>query len=291
MRRLTSATLACMLALVAPLHAVMGQTVGAPPLAEPNSRSLAVLGVNVVTSALGAGLMARLTGGSFWRAAAAGAGGGALGYAGKRLAVQEFEGAGLLGRQVASVGASVVQNGIAGRGIVDRVVLPLWIGRLYIERDAQGDGLFRVQPRLDLLAAVLTTAAVIDPDRRFNFSRTLAAGAPVFVMRSDVAKWRGAQLSGVIWLEDQFGPDALRTTLAHELVHVLQHDGAFLSWTEAGEQHVLSLLPGVRRAGPWIDVGVHTGIRGALSGMIRYDDRPWEWEARNLSGTARSHHD
>ncbi len=258
----------------------------APPGTRGYDGSRTVFGVNVLTSAIGAGVLARMSGHSFWRAAAVGAGGGALGFAGKRLAVQRFDGAGLLGRQVASVGASVAQNAVAGRGPLDRVAVPLWLGRIYIERGGERS----VHARLDLVAAVLTTAAILDDGAHFDFGRTLSTGAPVFLQESATPLWRGAQLAGVVWIEDRFGPDELVGTLAHEMVHVLQHDGAFTSWTELPEQHVMARLPGFRRVAPWMDVGVHSGVRAALNRMIGYESRPWEWEAQLLSGTGGRAH-
>lgn len=257
-----------------------------PSPLRAHDKSVAVLGVNVLTSAVGAGVLARLSGHSFWRAAAVGAGGGALGFAGKRLAVQRFDGAGLLGRQLSSLGASVAQNAVSGRDPLDRIAVPLWIGRIYIERGEERS----VHARLDLVAAILTTAAILDDKAHFDLGRTLSNGAPVFLQESAVPRWRGAQLAGVVWIEDIFGPEDLEGTLAHEMVHVLQHDGAFTSWTELPEQHVLARIPGLRRAAPWVDIGVHSGVRAGLNRMIDYESRPWEWEARLLSGTGRRGH-
>src|SRR5690606_17462320 len=61
-------------------------------------------GVNVVLGGLVAGVLHGARGGDFRDAVVKGVTGGALSFAGKRLAVEPFFGAGLLGREVSAVG-------------------------------------------------------------------------------------------------------------------------------------------------------------------------------------------
>lgn len=73
---------------------------------------------------LTAGIVQRLRGGSFSDGFARGAVGGAVAYAGRRIAAERFDGAGLLGRQVGAVGASVVRNASERRPSLERLFFP-----------------------------------------------------------------------------------------------------------------------------------------------------------------------
>ena len=95
---------------------------------------VAFLGVNVALGGLSAALFQQLRGGSSWDAFLNGALGGAVAYAGRRLAVERFDGASLAGRQVAAVGTSIVRNASNGCGALDQLVLPFGFARLYLRR-------------------------------------------------------------------------------------------------------------------------------------------------------------
>lgn len=60
-----------------------------------------------------------------WSAFWTGTLGGGVTYAGKRVAVERFGGAGFLGRELATVGGSMVRNASAGRGVLEELVLPV----------------------------------------------------------------------------------------------------------------------------------------------------------------------
>src|SRR5688500_10942351 len=93
-----------------------------------------VAGANALLSGVTAGVIQELRGGSFSDGFARGALGGVVIYAGKRVAMDRFAGAGLLGREVAAVGTSMVRNAADGVGLLDRVVLPVGPVRVYWQR-------------------------------------------------------------------------------------------------------------------------------------------------------------
>ncbi|HEX5869912.1 MAG TPA: hypothetical protein VFY65_05845 [Longimicrobium sp.] len=213
----------------------------------------------------------------------AGAAGGVLVYGGKRVAVQRWEGAGLVGREIAAVGSSVVWNASAGRGMVDRLVLPAGPVRLYVTLD---EG-FRVTPKLDLSSALAIAVASLQGG--IDWERSASAGAPVFYRREPYAgaEVRGQQAAGVITYRDRLGrsaPSESRVeTLAHEQVHVIQRDQSFLFWSEPAEEAVLGSTPVGRALRRHLDVGFDVAAKARVKQVVGYELRPWEREAHLLS--------
>jgi hypothetical protein len=265
---------------------------GAPSC--PAARGSGVAGALVETAAINVALggvtglgLRVLRGGSLRQgleAGIAGAAGGALIYAGKRVAVQRWDGAGFVGREVAAVGSSVVWNASAGRGMVDRLVLPIGPARLYVALD---DG-FRVTPKLDLSSTVAIAVASLNGG--IDWERSASAGAPVF-HRS--ARYAGADVvgqhaAGVITYRDPLGrgePGEIRLkTLAHEQVHVIQRDQAFLFWAEPAEEALLGSTRATRLLRRHLDVGFDVAAKILVKQVVDYELRPWEREAYLLSG-------
>ena len=243
---------------------------------------------NVLLSAVTAGVTQELRGGSFKDGFTRGALGGIFLYAGKRVAVEDFGGAGLLGRQLNAVGASLVRNASDGVGAFDRFVLPIGIARVYWQRGAQPGW----QVKLDALAVGWTMYGVVESELDFNFHRTLSAGTPVFQTRGKVISFDadghagGIAQSGVVFLSDvrPWGNAFLEKAFAHERVHVLQLDQIFLTLNEPHDDRVLRWLPGGPAVNQWVDINVSTEFLNLLATMIDgYRDRPWELEAIYLT--------
>lgn len=202
---------------------------------------------------------------AFWKGAA----GGGLIYVGKRVAVEPFDGAGLLGRQLASAGGSMVRNASAGRGAFERLVLPIGPVRLYT-----GSGPLRV--RLDLPTIIASAVFVGVYDARLDAGASLSSGALIFRGDSPMPGLTGAGAT-MVWatMPASEGP----RLMAHERVHILQYDQAFLSWGDNLDRWALGragdrgLLAGVDLGGAV--VGLRTGLALALD----YRSRPWEKEA------------
>ena len=246
---------------------------------------LASLGVNALLGGVSAGVVQELRGGSFRDAFFTGALGGSVIYVGKRVAAGEFDGAGFAGRQLAAVGGSVIRNAGASRGMLDELVLPVGLGRIYWDR-ARGDVSFRP----DLTAIGWTLSGIQEKDLRFDWSESLSAGTPVFfadnrilIINDDSAHVGGLTNSGVIFLANvtAFGPDVARINAKHERVHVLQEDQVFLTITDPLEDHLMRRIPYIGdQLARRVDVNLATELFDVLSWrMPRYLDRPWETEA------------
>lgn len=235
-----------------------------------------VAGVNALLGGATAAIYRLAHGQSPWRAFWQGAVGGGLIYAGKRVAVEPFYGAGLAGREVASVGGSMIRNASVGRGLLDRLVLPVGPVRLYL-----GGG--PVSARLDL-ATVLASAVFIGAyDARLDPGASLSAGALIFRAQTPMP---GQTSAGVMALWDDMPADEGPRLMAHERVHILQYDQAFLSWGQPLERWALDH--------GWADAffrhvdlgGGALAIRSGAALVFGYQSRPWEREAYFLSQRA-----
>jgi len=282
---------------------VSAQTVVAQenPPAEPPApgwtTQLATLGANSLLSGVSAGLMQYLRGGSFQDGFTRGAMGGALIYTGKRIAVERFDGAGLIGREVGAVGASVVRNAADGIGSFERVVLPVGPVRLYLSTADQ----FKVHPRLDLSAAAWLTYAVLEPELELHWGDSFSAGTPVFrtanklivqgASNADEENDRrfhalGVAPSGLIFRSfiPAYGSKVLDRTFAHERVHVLQSDQIFLTITDPAEDWLMDRTGATRALGQVIDLNLSVQVMTALRPLFpEYRSRPWELEASYLT--------
>jgi hypothetical protein len=246
---------------------------------------LAAFGGNALVGGLTAGVAQKLRGGSFQDGFARGVLGGGIIYAGKRVAVQRFGGAGLVVRQVAALGTSVVRNAADGRPALQRVMLPLGPLRLYVEPR----GAAPVRARLDLMTIAWTVYAAVTPELEWDAGATLSAGAPVFRARDrlivsdgDSTEAAGKALSGVILLSDIRGIDVV-SNFAHERVHVLQQDQIFFTWSDPLEEWVVRRLPGGAVVNRYVDLGLSNVFTAAIAELFgEHDDRPTELEATFL---------
>jgi hypothetical protein len=229
------------------------------PASGPSDIRVEVTGVaiNALLGGLTTGIPAALRGEPFARAFAAGAAGGSLIYGGKRVAVERFAGAGLLGREIAAVGGSVVQNVARGERAVSVITIP--VGPLRLEL---GPGRA--------------------PRARLDLATLIAAGALVF--RSE-SRLDGMHAAGVVLVPDPSAHDYDQPgLLAHERVHVLQYDQAHLSWGEPAEGWLLQGTGPGRWMNRHVDLGLTAAARGMLNLAVEYHARPWEREAHMLAG-------
>jgi hypothetical protein len=252
---------------------------------------LAVIGGNVLIGALTAGLWQELRGGSFQDGFTRGALGGAVGYAGKRIVSARFPGAGLLGREVAAVGHSVIRNAAEGRGTFSRVALPL----LFLPARVQlGDWGRDAPVRLDAIALWYFAYGLAEPRLELDWGRSLSWGAAVFV--SDGYDFgsagrvvpAGATVGTIFVNSDVVPTPASGWISAHERVHVAQSDLVILAWGDAADDWLES------RVGPlaWISRFVApNALTGALfaphawlQAELDHWHLPWELEAMALTG-------
>jgi hypothetical protein len=239
------------------------------------------LAINAVLGGATSGLLRHLRGGSFSAGFARGAAGGGVVYAGKRIAVGDAYGAGLLGRQVAAVGASEVWNASAGAPVLHRFVFPVGPFRMYT---GLGE---RPHLRVDAAGLALAAAVALRSDTRLDLGASVSAAAPVFRAETLPGDERtaGIHIAGlVLLLEDPGVASGNDRVFAHERVHVLQHDQAFLSWSAEAETRLLAAPRGRWRALRHVDLGLHLIAWSALNAAVAYDARPWEREAYLLAG-------
>lgn len=246
---------------------------------------LTLLSANGLIGGITAGARQALAGGSFQDGFTRGFLGGGVVYAGKRLAAARFPGSGLMGREAAAVGGSIVVNAAEGRPSLSRLVIPVGPVRLHVERE----GRLRVQPRLDLAAILWTGYALTLRELELDPALSLSSGAVVFrapdrvLVAGDSAHAGGRTFPGVVLVSDLPGID-LPEALAHERVHVLQYDQIFLSWTLPLERRLLRELPGGERFGRYVDPNASELVFRGLSALFReYEERPWEMEAFHLA--------
>jgi hypothetical protein len=242
-----------------------------------------VLSANAVLGGLTAGIIQELRGGSFKDGFTRGALGGVVIYAGKRIAAERFDGAGLLGREVAAVGSSVVRNASDGIGSLDRLILPAGFVRVYWNRKSRDVGF-----KLDLVSAGLVAYAVFEDDLVFDARNTLSSGSPVFRTNGKVITYgtgdhhaAGVSRAGTVFRAEvlPWGDEFLERAFAHERVHVLQDDQLFVTLNDHFDDWVFGKVR-AERVGRYVDINLSSNVLVLLSRVIeRHADRPWEMEA------------
>lgn len=235
------------------------------------------LGVNALLGGITAAV-ARREHPSVWKAFARGTLGGAVNYAGKRMTVADFDGAIFLGRQTASLGASIIADARDGRRFLQRTVIPLGLARLYVDRAAEQP----VSARLDVGSTLVTIFRALEPHSRFDLASTISTGAPVLV-RPATGPVVGSQSLGVIQLRDGTA-EMMRESLVHEAIHVIQSDFTFLAWGEPAERKIFSKLEPSGKITRFLDLRMDILVWG-LFDQVPYDQRPWEHEAYFLTRT------
>lgn len=244
---------------------------------------LAAAGANALLGGLSAGVMHKLNGGSFSDAFVRGFAGGAVIYGGKRIAAERFGGAGLVGREVAAVGISMVRNAGDGIGVFDRIVLPLGPVRLYARTGE------RLRLRPDLTAVGWLVWGILEPELQIDAGMSISAGTPVFLTDNrilladgDSTHAGGVVMSGLVYLADvpAFGRDYARRVFEHERIHVIQNDQIFLTMTDPLEDAVIGRIPFLQHTVKYVDINLASVFINALGSRIpKHLDRPWETEA------------
>ncbi|HSJ10974.1 MAG TPA: hypothetical protein VK928_13710 [Longimicrobiales bacterium] len=262
-----------------------------PPGEQPPCREnwpawtgeVAVLGANALLGGVSAGINQKIRGGSFRDAFLGGLAGGAFVYGGKRIAAERFGGAGLVGREVAALGGSMVRNAGDGIGLFDRVVLPLGVARLYVERGGS------MRLRADLVTIGWLAYALTEDELEFDPGMSLSSGAFAFRTNerligtaADSVHASGITEPGIMFLADvaAYGREYERRTFEHERIHILQLDQIFLTITNPVEDAALKRVPYLSRLEPYVDINLSSVLMSAISSRIpKHLDRPWETEA------------
>ncbi len=243
----------------------------------------ASLSANALLGGLTAGIVRRMGGGEFAPAFVQGLLGGGAVYAGRRVAAERFDGAGLLGRQVAAVGASIVRN--AGDAAPPLSHLRLPVGPVLVDLRAGS----RPSLRIDPVALGWVVYGIAEAELRLDVSRTLSAGTPVFLTSNKLLSFGGDEPhaagvtnAGVLFVADvpAYGDVVLERSLAHERIHTLQQDFFATAWTDPLAQALLARAELSRRLGAHVSVNLSTELMRGLGRLIPdHGDRPWEIEA------------
>lgn len=240
---------------------------------QPRTSHAEVLVINSLLGGVTGGVSSLLRGEPLFEGFALGAAGGGLVYAGKRLAVERWAGSGLVGRQIASVGSSLIGNAATGRGALDRLALGVGPVRVYLGRD-------RPAPwRIDAPAAGLLLWGLLSDDLELRLPESLSTGAVVFhAERGSASAW-----PSTIFFRDGGDPARREYVLAHESVHILQLDQTYLSWSDPLESWLASRSPAARTLQRHVELNI-VGLGIGVWGTRRWEhrDRPWEIEAMFL---------
>lgn len=250
-----------------------------------------LLTANALLGGLTAGIGSAVRGGSFDDAFVRGLLGGGVVFAGKKLAVQRAPGAGLAGRQVAAVGASIIRNAADRRPMMQRLIVPVGPVRLYVRTDSVAS----LRAKVDLTSAATLVWAIAAPRWEFDVAETLGAGTPVFHERMDHRPDRdrvASVLGGNVLLgrrAGRFPPDP-GAAFAHERIHVLQLDHLFTTLADPLEDWVVPKLPGGAFVHRYADINTTILLLSPLVLAIdEWQRRPWEIEANLLSGLEAPH--
>lgn len=132
------------------------------------------------------------------------------------------------------------------------------------------------------MAALVTSGVFIAAyDARLDPEASLSAGALIFRGDTPMPGLSSAGVS-VVWA-DMPASEGPRL-MAHERVHILQYDQAFLSWGEALERWSTGQVPAIDGALRHLDLGATAlGIRSGLALALGYHHHPWEREAYFLA--------
>ena len=273
-----------MIATVMPLTAAIAQREPQEPLQEAGHLSgrdrAAHLAVNGALGGFSAAMFALARGKNPWRAALVGFGGGVAMGAGKQVAGQRFDGAGLMGRQLAAFGTSMVRSASE-----DTMVVIVPIGPMTFE--VRPSAVDRVRPRVNVVSTATLLYYVVRADTRVDMGATLSAGAPVFRFPTETVSTR----DGIIFGRMDFGTIVLgrtplvqdrqrRMTLPHEAIHVVQYDFLEQALSLPLERAILRKLGASDGFLRHVDLGaISVMLAGVLQMHMDYDDRPWERES------------
>lgn len=268
--------------------AVLTLALLAPPVAsaQVSTRARASdAAFNIAIGGATGAITAAIHGQSVWTGAWRGLAGGSVMSAARQLAGNGTPGAGITARGISAVGVSLIA---AGGDSAIHYLIPVGPATIVVLPGHSVDW------RLNVTQAVATIALFASPNTRFDAARTLYSGAPVFADRrphfgeSGDKEFLGAEELGTIRLApeafDPAIPNSARA-LRHETIHVLQEDYLNNAVTLPIERAVLRTFPLGRLFARHLDVGLLTPEVGNVGDMIfSYEKRPWEQEARSLSG-------
>lgn len=201
-----------------------------------------VLAGNALASGVASGLGAWIRGEEVGRAFSGGALGGGLSFSGKWMSARYPEGGGLVGRQLSEAGHSVAANAAKGEGLWSELWLALGPVRVRVRGDASP-----APVRVNLFDLAVAAEFALRSETRFAPARSLATGTFVYDVPDRMLAGRtghGARgtTRGSVVLLSGAGDFDRRTTLGHELVHVIQGDFLTRLASSPVERHLWTRL-------------------------------------------------
>ncbi len=175
-----------------------------------------------------------------------------------------------------------------------RLLLPLGPVRLHW-RPAENEAHFS----LDVAGAgALVLAHLSSMDVQIEWGRSLRSGTPVLLARdwNHDWGWHGRSSAGTMILRgdrdgaSSFNPitgqdEFLRQVEAHERIHMIQYDQAWILWGEPMEERFMEWIGAGPELVRYADFSVHGLLFWGLGHLLPYDHLPWEYEAHAISGT------
>lgn len=239
---------------------------------QPESGTdFSILSANALVGAVSAGVTAWLRGEDFSDAFVWGAVGGTGSYLGKRIASERFDGAGFLGREVAAVGHSVIEN--VGRGGAPLSQLWFPVGPVRVRPAVFGSGW---STQVDVATMSRLVYSLAQPELDFDWGKTLQQGAPVFVATGNAILTggeavRGVAGGGVIWLSGTPGSESEKI-IVHEMTHIIQTDFAAAVVSYPVEGWLRGRYTPQWAQQDWVQLGaVHWGVFGLVDAFSSGD--------------------
>lgn len=208
-----------------------------------------------------------------------GAAGGAVTYGGKRVAAVPGTGRLFVGRQIAAVGGSLVRNAATGQPAFSELTFPAGPFRLLV---APGDS---VRVRLNLASVVTAVYFMVDAEGAdLDLGRTFSTGTIVMAGRDERLTGAGRHMAGVVRIAKVPPPFGEDYVLRHEMTHVIQSDQLYFNVGDAVERRIRTSHGWLGRVGRHVDFGFEALVLLLGNAFVPYRDRPWEIEARRITG-------
>ena len=227
---------------------------------------LKTLGINVALGGLTGGVVQLAKGNSFFKGMLRGSAGGATVFLGKCIIARQTRIGDWVGLRTAAIGGSMIANASAGRGMFERIGIPL--GPIRVTRDGKTG---RVGMKLDLAETGSIIYVARRPQSTFLWTKSLKHGLPIF----EGATPADREIIRVL----SMGNDAPVQAYAHEIVHAAQGEFLVNAWQEPFEEAVLGKIPGGKTVARYVDIGMLYPLWNMLNHSYAHGDRPWEQEA------------
>lgn len=204
---------------------------------------------NAALGGITAALFKRQHRGERMRAFRDGAIGGSVAFAGKRIAVERWGGAGFIRREIGSIGHFIIANASNGDPLLSRITLPVGPVRFYVVR---GDSGRTITTKFDLPSLLYAGYRLVKKDA-FAWRASASSGVLVFrVTDKPLRIWQNRCVSaftvgGVIVMND-LTPRAVNNRnpgFAHERVHAGQFDQLFTTMSNPAEQALAKNFTGL----------------------------------------------